>query len=83
MLVAFTTDSREGKRLTSITGPYGEQDLPDVHTSNGSVGLAPCSTHTGLQSVGAGAGQHFVDADDVVGMSADTEMETFFAGDFD
>jgi len=36
-----------------------------------------------LQPIGAGAGQHFVDADDVVGVGADAEMEPFFAGDFD
>jgi hypothetical protein len=36
-----------------------------------------------LQSIGASAGQHFVDADDVVGMGTYTQVEAFFAGDFD
>lgn len=36
-----------------------------------------------MEPVGAGAGQHFVDADDVVGVGADAEVEAFFAGYFD
>jgi len=36
-----------------------------------------------LQSIGAGAGQHFVDADDVVGVGSNSQVETFFAGYLD
>jgi hypothetical protein len=36
-----------------------------------------------LQSIGASARQHLVDADDVIWVSAHTEMETFLAGNFD
>ena len=72
----------EGIR-TGITGPHREQDLANVDAGYGSIGLAPRTTHTGLQSIGTGARQHLVDADNVVGMGAHTEMETFFAGDFD
>ena len=39
---------------TVVTSPNREQDLANVHTSNGSVGLAPCTTHPGLQSIGTG-----------------------------
>jgi len=71
-----------GDRLTIVTSSHGEENLANVHTGNGPVGLAPSSTHSSLQSIGSGTRQHFVDADDVVGVSADTEMETFFASNF-
>ena len=73
----------EGGIRTGITSPHREQDLADVDAGYGPIGLAPGTTHTGLQSIGTGARQHLVDTDDVVGMSADTEMETFLAGNFD
>ena len=42
-------DSRaEWVEGTVVTSPHGEQDLANVHTGNGSVGLAPCTTHPGL-----------------------------------
>lgn len=72
-----------GVRLTIVTSPHGKQNLANIHTSNGSVGLAPRTTHPSLQSIGTGTRQHLVDADDVVRVGADTEMETFLAGDFD
>lgn len=74
---------RKGKLRTVITSADTQEDLTDVDASDSAVRFAPCTTHTRLQSIGAGAGQHLVDADDVVGVSADAEMETFFAGGFD
>ena len=67
---------------TVVTRSNGEKDLANIHASDGAVGFAPRSTHPRLQPVGAGAGQHLVDADDMVGVSSDSEMETFFAGEF-
>ena len=66
-----------------ITSPHREQDLADVDTGHGAIWLAPRTTHTRLQPIGAGTGQHLVDTDDVVGVSANTEVEAFFAGNFD
>ena len=70
-------------RLTIVTSPHREQNLANVHAGNGPVGLAPRTTHSGLQSIGTGTRQHLVDADNVVRVGADTKMETFFTGDFD
>jgi hypothetical protein len=67
----------------NITSANAQQDLTNVHAGDDAVGLAEGSSHTRLQSIGTSARQHFVDADDVVGMSANAEMETFFAGNFD
>jgi hypothetical protein len=60
-----------------------EDNLANVHTSNGTVGLAESTTHTGLQSIGTGARQHLVDTDDMVRVGADTKMETFLSGNLD
>ena len=57
--------------------------MTNVDTGNGSVGLTPGTTHSSLQSIGTGARQHLVDTDDVVWVSADTEMETILSGDLD
>ena len=57
--------------------------MADVDTRDGAIGFAPCTAHAGLEAIGAGAGQHLVDADDVVGVGAHAQVETFFTGRFD
>ena len=57
--------------------------MTDVDTGDSAVGLTPGTTHTSLKSIGTSARQHLVDTDDVVGVSTDTEMETFLAGKLD
>ena len=70
-------------RLTGVTSSHREEDLADVDTGDSAVGLAESATHSGLQSIGTSARQHLVDADDVVWVSADTEVETFLSGSLD
>ena len=71
------------RELTVVSSPHAEQDLSNIHACNSPVRLAPCTSHTRLQSISPSTRQHFVDTDDVVGVGADAEVETFFAGDFD
>jgi len=66
--------------LTGVTSAEAHDDLTDVDTSDSAVGLTPGTTHTSLQSIGTGARQHLVDADDVVRVGADAEMESLLAG---
>jgi hypothetical protein len=66
--------------LTGITSSDRQDDLTNVDTGNLSVGLSEGSTHTSLQSIGTSATQHLVDADDVVRMGANTQVETFLSG---
>lgn len=66
-----------------ITSSDTQDDLTNVDTGNSSVGLTPSTTHSSLQSIGTGAGQHLVDSDDMVRVGADTEMETFLSGNLD
>lgn len=68
---------------TGISGADAHENLANVDTGNGTVGLAPGTTHTGLQSIGTGARQHLVDTDDVEGVGADSEVETLLTGVLD
>jgi hypothetical protein len=55
-------------------------DLADCNASQQAVGLAESSTHTSLQTIGAGARQHFVDAENVVRVNADAQVKVILAG---
>lgn len=53
----------------SVTGTDRQNDLTDVDTGNGAVGLTPSTTHTGLEPIRSGTRQHLVDTDDMEGVS--------------
>lgn len=60
-----------------------QENLANVHTSHGAIWLAPGTSHSSLQSIGTGAGQHLVDSHNVVRVGSNSEVETFFAGNLD
>lgn len=68
---------------TRVTSADAHDNLTNVDTGDSAVGLAPGTTHAGLQSIGTSARQHLVDTDDVEGVSADTQVETFLSGVLD
>lgn len=82
-LVLGAAEGLEGNSTVGITSAAAHKNLTDVDTSNGTVGLAKGTTHSGLQPIGTGTRQHLVDADDVEGVGADTEVETFLTGVLD
>lgn len=82
-LVHGAAEGLDGEVTVGVTGADRQQDLANVHTGNGAVRLTEGTTHTGLETIGSGAGQHLVDTDDVEGMGADTEVETFLSGGLD
>jgi len=53
--------------------------VADADTGHQSLGLAEGATHPGLQTIGACAGQHLVDAHHVVGVDTHSEMEAILA----
>jgi hypothetical protein len=65
--------------LTRVTGADRDDDLANVDTGDGAVGLAPGTAHARLQSVCAGARQHLVDAHDVVRVGAHAHVEALLA----
>jgi hypothetical protein len=82
-LVLRAAESLKSQTTVRVTSADAHDDLTDVDTCDGTVGLAPGTTHTGLQSIGTSARQHLVDTDDVEGVGADTQVETFLTGDLD
>ena len=57
----------------------GDEDGTNVDTGGLAEGLTVSVTHTGLESISTGAGEHLVDADDVPWVNSDTDMETFLS----
>ena len=82
-LVLATPQSLESGGAVGIPRTDRHEDLANVYTSDKAVGLAESTTHTRLQSIGTSARQHLVDTDDMVGVDADAEMETFLSGNLD
>jgi len=82
-LVHRSSESLDGGSAVGVSSSDGEQDLANVDTSDGAVGLAPSASHTSLQSIGSSAGQHLVDADDMVRVGSNSEMEAFLSSDLD
>lgn len=82
-LVLATPQSLKSGGAVGIPSPDGHEDLANVHTSDKTVGLAESTTHTSLKPISSSARQHLVDTDDMVGVDADTEMETFLSGNLD
>lgn len=82
-LVLAASEGLDCGGAVPVTGPHRQKDLADVDAGDGAGGLAVRATHARLQTIGAGARQHFVDADDVVRVCADPQVEAFLAGDFD
>lgn len=82
-LVHAAAERLDGRGAVHVTRADGEENLTNVDTGDGAVRLAEGTAHAGLQPIGAGAGQHLVDANDVVGVGADAHVETFLAGNLD
>jgi len=75
-----TTEGLLGVGHTRDLGSDGDQDGANVDTGGLTEGFAVSVTHTGLESISTGAGEHLVDADNVPRVNSDSDMETFFTG---
>jgi len=82
-LVLGTSESLESHSAVGVASAHAHDDLTDIDTGDSSIWLAPGTTHAGLQTIGTSARQHLVDADDVVRVGADAQMETFLSGGLD
>jgi hypothetical protein len=67
-------------RRVRVAAPHGKQHLADADPGAGARGLAEGAAHPGLQAVGAGAGEHLVDAEDVERVRPHPEVERVLAG---
>jgi len=69
--------------LVRILATDADHGLSDVDTSDQTLGFAEGSSHSSLEPVSSGARQHFVDADDVEGVNAETHVESVLAHELD
>jgi len=82
-LVLGSSKSLKSVATVRVTSAHAHDDLTNVDAGHGSVGLAPGTTHSSLQSIGTSARQHLVDADNVEWVGAHTEVEAFLSSRLD
>lgn len=71
-----TTESLHSVGDVLLESTDGHDDLSDVNAGDETIGLTEGTTHTGLETIGTGTGQHLVDTQDVEGVGAHTQVET-------
>jgi len=74
-LVACPAECLHDNRGISVFASDGKDDLANVDASDSAVWLAPCSTHSSLQTIRTSAGQHLVDTNNMERMHADPHVE--------
>merc|ERR1712218_327821 len=62
-----------------VVSPDGDEDLTNLDSSGGAVSLPEGASHSGLEPVSSGTGQHFVDPQHVEGMNPDPDVEAILA----
>lgn len=72
-----TTEALHSVGNVLFEGTDGHEDLSNVNAGNEAIRLTEGTTHTGLETIRTGAGQHLVDTQDVEGVSTDAQVETF------
>lgn len=82
-LVHGSSKSLDGGGTVGVTGSDGQKDLTNVDTGDGTLRLAPSTSHSGLQSIGTSARQHLVDTDNVEWVCSNSHVETFLASNLD
>jgi len=78
-LVTGTAESLRNNSGLGVFASDREDDLANVDASYSAVGLAPGATHTGLETIRTGTGEHFIDADDVERVHTNAKMERVLA----
>ena len=71
-----TTESFDSVGDVLLEGTDGHEDLADVDTGDETIRLTEGTTHTSLETIGSGAGQHLVDTENVEGVGTDAQVET-------
>lgn len=76
-LVLATTEGLNDDSLVGVLGTDRNEGLTNGDTGNGTIRLTESTSHTGLETIGTGTGQHLVDTEDVEGMDTNTHVEGF------
>jgi len=82
-LVSCSSESLHDDGSVLVSASDGHDDLTNVDSCDGSVGLTPSSSHTLLKPIGSGTGQHLVDSDNVERVDPDPQVESLFTSSLD
>ena len=69
--------------LGLVVGPDRDENLANLDSGGGTVSLAEGASHSSLEPIGSGTGQHFVDPEDVEGVDPDPDVESILAAVLD
>ena len=69
--------------LELVVGPDRDENLSNLDPGGGAMSLAEGASHSSLEPIGSGTGQHFVDAENMEGVNTDPDVETFLAAVLD
>ena len=69
--------------LELVVGPHGDENLANLDSGGGAVSLAEGASHSSLEPISSGTGQHFVDPQHVEGVDTDPDVESILAAVLD
>ena len=69
--------------LVLVMSPHAHQGLSNTDAGHGAQGLAEGTSHPGLEPIGTGTRQHFVDPQHVERMDTDPDVELILGGVLD
>jgi len=81
--ILSSSEGFHGVLKVGLSGSNGVEGLSNLDTGAFLVGLTESTSHTTLQTIGTGTGQHLVDTDDVPRVHAASHMETVFSAFLD
>ena len=69
--------------LELVVGPDRDENLANLDSGSGAVSLSEGASHSGLEPISSGTGQHFVDPQHVEGVNPDPDVESILAAVLD
>merc|ERR1719510_2851395 len=69
--------------LELVIGPHRDENLANLDSGSGAVSLSKGASHSSLEPISSGTGQHFVDPQHVEGVNPDPDVEPILAAVLD
>jgi hypothetical protein len=69
--------------LVLVVASDREKDLSNTNTGNSSVSLTESTSHSSLEPISSGTGQHFIDSQNVEGVDTHSDVELILAAVLD
>merc|ERR1719510_2096285 len=76
-------ESLDNLVLELVVGPHRDENLANLDSGSSAVSLSKGASHSSLEPIGSGTGQHFVDPQHVEGVNPDPDVESILAAVLD